>query len=72
MDTPANSPGPATASNAAIVIQRRGVTNVPVSVTFATTDGTALNGADYFGQTNTVNYGSDLPLAQGIRFDIGA
>jgi len=21
-------------------------------------------------QTNTVNYGSDLPLAQGIRFDV--
>jgi aldehyde dehydrogenase (NAD+) len=22
-------------------------------------------------QTNTINYGSDLPLAQGVRFDIG-
>jgi aldehyde dehydrogenase (NAD+) len=22
-------------------------------------------------QTNTINYGSDLPLAQGIRFDVG-
>ena len=22
-------------------------------------------------QTNTINFGSDLPLAQGIRFDVG-
>jgi aldehyde dehydrogenase (NAD+) len=22
-------------------------------------------------QTNTVNYGTDLPLAQGVRFDVG-
>jgi aldehyde dehydrogenase (NAD+) len=22
-------------------------------------------------QTNTINYSSDLPLAQGIKFDVG-
>ena len=48
---------------AQIVVARLGLTNQAVSVTLATTDGTATNGLDYRGLTNTVTLAAGQTLA---------
>lgn len=44
------------ATNAVITVIRYGDTNVTASVTYATSDGTAVHGTNYLGSTNTLNY----------------
>ncbi len=44
------------ATNVTLTVTRTGATNVTLSVDYVTADGTATNGLDYTGVTNTLNF----------------
>ncbi len=46
-----------------VVVRRTGGTVNPISVTYATSDGSAIDGSDYVGSTNTVSFLGDQFVA---------